>query len=120
MRPACSSKNNAAKVLAMSGKKSIIIGCVLVLLAGVFLFYKTSYAAGCIPNHSQCVEDTPENRILAAREHYEGGESCYTRLAICERQASGQCGWTSVAGQLEACLKSGDFIHYNPDPKDKP
>ncbi len=81
--------------------------CVLMILsAGAIIAAETGddNAQGCIQDHLHCVEDTPENRLAAAREYFAAGQQCYTQFARCERQQTGACGWTPVSAELDDCL----------------
>lgn len=90
-----------------SKKYAVAVLFVLLIAAGGIVIASESgveNAPRCIQDHLQCVEDTPDNRIAAAREYFAEGQLCYSEFARCEKQHSGECGWTPISAELDECL----------------
>src|SRR4051812_16106008 len=102
----------------------LIFSAVIVLLLGIFFFTynKTNpstvqpgtttatsqgkcFVGGC---SSQICSDQPNAMSTC---EYRPEYSCY-KNAVCERQSSGQCGWTQT-GTLISCLESSANIDVN-------
>lgn len=65
---------------------------------------------GCAPagcSNQLCVEDSQANDIITTCE-FRPEYACY-RAARCERQASGQCGWTQTP-ELSTCLQGARVL----------